>query len=138
LADPAKAIQATAPAVVLVNHGTSGPAELVAAALEDNKRAEAVGERTFGEGAQQKVFVLPDGSALILSVAKYESPAGKVLQDEGVTPAVVVESGQDQEAGPEEEPGPVTTAPVPVVKKPAVQVDEQLTKALEILKGKTA
>ena len=64
--DAAKTINATAPVVVLVNRGTAGPAELVAAALLDNKRAELVGEKTFGEGAQQKTFELPDGAALIL------------------------------------------------------------------------
>ena len=98
-ADASKSINATAPVVVLVNRGTAGPAELVAAALLDNKRAELVGEKTFGEGAQQKTFELPDGAALILSVAKYESPSGKKLQDEGVTPGVLVASNQDQAAG---------------------------------------
>ncbi len=137
-ADPAKVVQATAPVVVLVNHGTAGPAELVAAALDDNKRAEVVGERTFGEGAQQKTFMLPDGAALILSVAKYESPSGKIIQDTGVTPDVLVESEQDQEAALDEESAPVAASPAPVVKKPGVQVDEQLTKALEILKAKPA
>jgi len=73
-ADPSKAINATSPVVVLVNRGTAGPGEIVAAALLDNKRADLVGEKTFGEGSQQKTFELPDGAALILSVAKYESP----------------------------------------------------------------
>ena len=84
----------TAPLVVLVNRGTAGPAELAAAALLDNKRAELVGEKTYGEGAQQKTFELPDGAALILSVAKYESPSGKKLQDDGVTPGVIVASNR--------------------------------------------
>jgi carboxyl-terminal processing protease len=137
-ADPAKAIQTTAPVVVLVNRGTAGPAELVAAALEDNKRAEVVGERTFGEGTQQKTFELADGAALILSVAKYESPAGKKLQDDGVTPDVLVASGTDEGAEMGEEAAPQTAAPVPVVKKTGVQIDEPLTKALEILKAKPA
>ena len=123
-ADPAKTINATAPVVVLVNQGTAGPGELVAAALEDNKRAELVGEKTFGEGTQQKTFDLPDGAALILSVAKYESPSGKKLQDVGVTPDVQVASALDQDDDQE--------------KKPTVQVDEQLTKALDILKAKAA
>ena len=95
-ADASKAINTTAPVVVLVNRGTAGPAELVAAALLDNKRADLVGEKTFGEGAQQKTFELPDGAALILSIAKYESPSGKKLQDEGVTPGVLVASNVDQ------------------------------------------
>jgi carboxyl-terminal processing protease len=135
-ADPAKAINATAPVVVLVNRGTAGPAELVAAALLDNKRADVVGEKTFGEGTQQKTFELPDGAALILSVAKYGSPSGKKLQDDGVTPSVLVASGIDDQAGVDED-GVDTTAPVPV-KKPGIQVDEQLTKALDLLKSKAA
>ncbi len=60
-AEASKSVNATAPVVVLVNRGTAGPAELVAAALLDNKRADLVGEKTFGEGAQQKTFELPDG-----------------------------------------------------------------------------
>ena len=97
-----------------------------------------MGERTFGEGAQQKTFELQNGAALILSVAKYESPSGKIIQDDGVTPDVLVASGLDEAAGMDEEEAPVSAAPVPVVKKPAVQVDEQLTKALELLKAKAA
>ncbi len=137
-ADPAKTIQATAPVVVLVNRGTAGPAELVAAALLDNKRAELVGERTFGEGTQQKTFELADGAALILSVAKYESPSGKKLQDDGVTPDVLVASGLDESASMDQGVAPPTAAPAPAVKKSGVHIDEQLTKALEILKGKPA
>jgi carboxyl-terminal processing protease len=137
-ADPAKTIQATAPVVVLVNRGTAGPAELVAAALLDNKRAEVVGERTFGEGTQQKTFDLPDGAALILSVAKYESPDGKKLQDDGVTPDVLVASGLDDQVAVDEEAPPQAAAPAPVAKKPGVQVDEPLTKALDLLKSKPA
>ena len=70
VADAAKTINGTAPVVVLVNRGTAGPGELVAAALLDNKRGQLVGEKTFGEGAQQKTFELPDGAALILSVGE--------------------------------------------------------------------
>jgi carboxyl-terminal processing protease len=58
-ADPAKTVNGTAPLVVLVNRGTAGPGELVAAAIADNKRGDLVGEKTFGEGAQQKTFELP-------------------------------------------------------------------------------
>ena len=112
-ADASKAINATAPVVVLVNRGTAGPAELVAAALLDNKRAELVGEKTFGEGAQQKTFELPDGAALILSVAKYESPSGKKLQDEGVTPGVVVASNFDQAAAVDEDGNPADATATP-------------------------
>lgn len=137
--DPAKAIQPTAPVVVLVNRGTAGPAELVAAALLDNKRADVVGEKTFGEGTQQKTFELPGGAALILSVAKYESPSGKKLQDDGVTPDVLVASSADDAgANVEGEAAPAGAAAPAPVKKPSVQIDEQLNKALDILKSKAA
>jgi len=59
---------------------------LTAAAIEDAKRGDVVGERTFGEGSVQKTFELPDGSALLLTVAKYQTPGGKKIQDEAVTP----------------------------------------------------
>ncbi len=135
VADASKAINTTAPVVVLVNRGTAGPAELVAAALLDNKRAELVGEKTFGEGAQQKTFELPDGAALILSVAKYESPSGKKLQDDGVTPEVVVASNDEAGAADEDT---ATTENRPAAQKPGVSVDEQLSKALDLLKNKAA
>jgi carboxyl-terminal processing protease len=135
-ADATKAVNPTAPLVVLVNRGTAGPAELAAAALLDNKRADLVGEKTFGEGAQQKTFELPDGAALILSVAKYESPSGKKLQDEGVTPGVVVASNFDQAAVIDEDDAATENQITPA--KPSVTVDEQLSKALALLKNKAA
>jgi carboxyl-terminal processing protease len=136
-ADASKSINTTAPVVVLVNRGTAGPAELVAAALLDNKRADLVGEKTFGEGAQQKTFELPDGAALILSIAKYESPSGKKIQDDGVTPGVLVASNNDEAAVAEDD---TTTASEnkPPLQKPSVTVDEQLSKALDLLKNKAA
>ena len=138
MAEASKAINTTAPVVVITNRGTAGPAELVAAALLDNKRADLVGEKTFGEGAQQKTFDLPDGGALILSVAKYKSPSGKKLQDEGVTPGLLVASAADDVAVPDEDgPAADTPAAAPVAKS-GVSVDEQLSKALELLKGKAA
>ncbi len=137
-AEPGKAINTTAPVVVLVNRGTAGPGELLAAALADNKRAELVGEKTFGEGAQQKTFELPDGAALILSIAKYESPSGKKLQDEGVTPVVLVASNVDETAAADDDESAPAAADAKTAPKPSVSVDEQLTKALDLLKGKAA
>jgi carboxyl-terminal processing protease len=113
-----------APLVVLVNRGTSGPGELVAAAIMDSKRGQLVGDRTFGEGAVPKTIELPDGSALILSIAKYASPSGKKIQDEAVTPNVQVASNLDQDAGD------ATTG----TEKPSPRPDDQLNKALELLK----
>lgn len=130
-ADPAKFIT-NAPLVVLINHGTAGPAELVAAAILDNKRGDLVGDRTFGEGAVQKTIDLPDGAAVILSVAKYDSPSGKAIQDTAVTPNIVVTESIDQYLAEEDldDAQPNTrVAPIP---------DDQLTKALDVLKAKNA
>jgi len=120
-ADPAQFIT-DAPLAVLVNRGTYGAAELTAAAIEDAKRGDLVGERTFGEGSVQKTIELPDGAALLLTVAKFEGPAGKKIQDEAVIPNVVV--GQPIEDEDESSPAP--------------KGDEPLDKALNLLKTKTA
>ncbi len=120
-ADPTKFLT-DAPLAVLVNRGTYGAAELTAAAIEDAKRGDVVGERTFGEGSVQKTIELPDGAALLLTVAKYERPTGKKIQDEAVTPNVLV--GPSIEEVDEE--------------VPPAKGDETLDKALQLLKAKTA
>jgi carboxyl-terminal processing protease len=131
-ADPSQFITA-APLVVLVNHGTSGPGEIVAAAILDNKRGDVVGDRTFGEGSVQKTMELPDGSALILSIAKYASPSGKKIQDEAVTPNVVVASSVDLEEGAAE-----GSKPPRAPGEKSAATDDQLNKALDILKQKNS
>ena len=150
-ADSGKAVNATAPMVVLVNRGTAGPAEIVAGALLDSKRADVVGEKTFGEGSELKTFEMPDGAAIILSIAKYKTPSGKKLQDEGITPTVLVASdGEFAAAGGDEDdedaPAPATSA-TPTVNsskpavpnaKPSATIDDQLNKALDLLKNKAA
>src|SRR5205085_6456615 len=75
-ADPSKVVWKL-PVVVLTNRGTADAAEVAAAALEDNKRAQVVGERTYGDASLRRALTMDDGSAIILSVAKYYSPAGK-------------------------------------------------------------
>jgi carboxyl-terminal processing protease len=120
-ADPTKFLT-DAPLAVLVNRGTYGAAELTAAAIEDAKRGDVVGERTFGEGSVQKTIELPGGAALLLTVAKYERPTGKKIQDEAVTPTVLVGPSIEEE---DEE-------------APPAKADETLDKALALLKAKTA
>jgi len=123
--------------VVLVNRGTSGPAEVVAGAIQDNKRGDLVGEKTFGEGSMQKTFDLPDGGAVILSIAKYASPSGKQFEDDAVTPGTLVASNID-DLGVDEEPAKIAPgAKVPEPKK-AAEPDDQLNKALDMLKSKSA
>ena len=142
-AETSRAVDPSTPMVVLVNRGSAGAAELAAAAIADNKRGELVGEKTFGEGGEQKTFDLPDGGAVILTIAKYASPSGKPFESEGVTPSVLVASstGDDQAADDNEGEAPAghgAAAAPSTGKKSSVQVDDQLNKALEILKGKAA
>jgi len=130
-ADPAKAIT-TLPLVVLVNKGTAGPAEIVAAAVLDNARGDIVGDKTFGDGSVQKLIELPDGGALILSVAKYYSPQGKAIQDAAVTPNVLVADTSDDSIVPDEDEN---TLPSDIQKNAAPAHDDQLDKAIEVLKN---
>src|SRR6202522_2251003 len=136
-ADPAKDITKV-PVAVLVNRGTAGPAEIVASAILENARGDVVGDKTFGDGSKTKLFEMPDNSALILSVAKYYTPGGKAIQDTAVTPNVLVaDSTADDDGGLPDEDQPAT----PDEKKdtkPKNQTDDQLNKALEVLKNREA
>jgi carboxyl-terminal processing protease len=88
-AKPGEAVT-QAPLVVITNRGTAAGCEVAAAALQDSNRADLVGERTFGDASVRRAVTMDDGSAIILSVAKYYSPAGKSIQDDGVTPKTLM------------------------------------------------
>ena len=132
-ADPAKDITKL-PVAVLVNRGTAGPAEIIASAILENARGDVVGDKTFGDGSVQKLIDMPDGAALILSIAKYYTPNGKAIQDAAVTPNfVIADSTEDDSALPDEDQQAV---PDEQNQKPKNQTDEQLKKALEVLKNR--
>ena len=123
------------PMVVITNRGTSGAAEIVAAALTENKRAESVGERTYGDSAVRRAVGLDDGSAIILAVAKYYSPAGKAIQ-EGFTPTNPVSDFDTSADGGDDDPDDVVAPrqPAPVTPAPAKRSeDNPLKRAIEIL-----
>jgi carboxyl-terminal processing protease len=84
------------PLQVVINRGTAGPAEVAAGALLDDKRAQLVGERTYGSAALRRAVTMDDGSAIILSVAKYYTPSGKAIQDVGVTPQTLLPEPDSQ------------------------------------------
>ena len=132
-ADPQKAVVTNLPIVVLVNRGTAGPAEIVASALMENARADVVGDKTFGSGSIQKVIEMPDGSALMLSVAKYYSPSGKALQDTAITPNILVADSTDDFLVPDEDENAQEEQQQERQKQ--TQPDDQLNKAIEVLKG---
>ena len=130
-ADPAKAIT-TLPLAVLVNHGTAEGAEIAAAALAGNKRAQLVGEPTYGDAALRRALTMDDGSAIILSVAKYYSPDGKAIQDTRVMPGTLVAGAEpqieyDDNGEPITEPEPQQPQPKKLEDDPVVK------KAVEIL-----
>jgi carboxyl-terminal processing protease len=78
------------PLVVLVNQGTASASEILAGALQDNGRAQLVGEKTFGKGLIQSLFNLSDGSGLAVTIAKYETPDHHDINRQGIVPDVVV------------------------------------------------
>ena len=81
----------TLPVTLLVTTGTSGAAELFASALEGNKRAELIGERTLGRAGIQKLVKLPDGRGLWLTTSRYLTPDGDLIQGRGLTPTLGVD-----------------------------------------------
>jgi carboxyl-terminal processing protease len=124
------------PLVVMVNRGTAGPAEIVAAAVLENARGDVLGDKTFGVGSVQKVIEIPDGSALILSIAKYYTPAGKAIQDTAITPNILVADNNDDFVLPDDDDN--SGAPDQPKKQRNLQNDEQLKRAIEVLKNREA
>ncbi len=108
------------PMVVLVNEGSASASEIVAGALQDYGRAVILGTKTFGKGSVQNIIgPLEDGSGIRLTTARYYSPNGRPIQDEGIHPDIVL---REKEASPEEG-------------MKDVKEDYQLNRALEHLKG---
>jgi carboxyl-terminal processing protease len=118
------------PLVVITDRATAGGAEIAAAALLDDKRAQVVGERSYGDASLRKTIQMDDGGAVILSVAKYYSPSGKAIQDGGVTPTVqLAEIDNSPEFDQDGNPIPGT--------KPKNNEDNLLKQSIELVTGKT-
>lgn len=140
----------TLPLVVLTNRGTAAAAEVAAAALQGDKRASLVGERTYGDASVLHAITMDDGSAIILSIAKYYSPEGKSIQDNGVTPEDLVAEAEAPGSDVDDDDDPAAPNPgiigAPTVgKKPGQtaggdaqkQEDPILDRALAIVQKKS-
>ena len=131
--DPQKTVW-SGPVTVLLSARTAGAAEILAAALAQDRAVPTVGERTFGSASEQSVIALEDGGALILTTALYHDPAGKKINENGVKPSVemanaVDETGEITEGANGETPGHAANG------LPRPQDDPVLKKALDLLRA---
>ncbi len=85
------------PLIVLINGGSASASEIVAGALNDRGRAKLVGEKSFGKGSVQTLFPLTDGSGVYVTIARYYTPSGKLIDHVGLSPDIEVKGEPDRD-----------------------------------------
>ena len=104
----------TYPIVILINQGSASGSEILAAAIRDNREVKLIGENSFGKGSVQKIKMLENNSSLKITIAKWRTPKGQLIEEQGLSPDIKIEmTEQDYEQ----------------------DRDPQLDKAIEIIKG---
>jgi len=146
------------PLIVLINHGSASASEIVSGALQDHHRAVLVGTKSFGKGSVQSVVPLNDGTAIKVTTALYYTPSGRSIQATGIDPDIEVEPVLRKPEKVSESKRPLvserdlkghlangnkkkaknqqgqTAGPSDTMKK-RLQLDTQLQRALDLLKG---
>ena len=89
--------QTNVPMTVLINGGSASASEIVAGALNDRGRAKLIGEKSFGKGSVQTLFPLTDGSGVYVTIARYYTPSGKVIDHVGLSPDIEVKGEPDRD-----------------------------------------
>ena len=110
------------PMAVLINGSSASASEILAGALKDYKRAEIIGQTSFGKGIVQKVFPFSDGSGMSMTISKYYTPNGISIHEKGIEPDIEVELPEKYKDS--------------YVSEIPRKEDTQLNKAIEILKSK--
>ena len=88
--ESANKISDSAPMTVLINRSTASAAEVIAGALQDRNRGVILGEKSYGKGTVQEIVDLSDGSKLEITIGKYRTPSGKVIDQVGIAPDLLV------------------------------------------------
>lgn len=91
------------PMVVLINGGSASASEIVAGALNDRGRAKLIGEKSFGKGSVQTLFPLTDGSGVYVTIARYYTPSGKVIDHVGLSPDIEVKGEPNKDKSKDEQ-----------------------------------
>ena len=138
------------PIVVLINSGSASASEIVAGALKDHRRAVVMGTRSFGKGSVQTITPMPGHGAMRLTTARYFTPSGVSIQAKGISPDIEVALARIEklEGGPVREEDlrgaldsaegsaeATTNNAVPAVSKDPIEIDYQLARAVDLLRG---
>ena len=91
------------PMIVLINGGSASASEIVAGALNDRGRAKLIGEKSFGKGSVQTLFPLTDGSGVYVTIARYYTPSGKVIDHVGLSPDIEVKGEPNKDKDKDEQ-----------------------------------